>query len=52
MTLFLPVGFVPVDAHVAGGVVDEVVDVIAQLAGGGSTSCLETREKIIANLIV
>ena len=47
-----PVGLVPVDAHVAGGVVDEVVDVIAQLAGGGSTSCLETREKIIANLMI
>ena len=34
------IGLVPVDAHVAGGVVDEVVDVVAQLTGGTSPSCL------------
>ena len=37
-----PVGLVPVDTHVAGRVVDQVVHVIPQLSGAGSTRCLET----------
>ena len=32
-----PVGLVPVDAHVAGRVVYQVVDVVPQLPGAGST---------------
>ena len=36
------VGLVPVDAHVAGRVVDQVVHVIPQLPGPGSARCLET----------
>lgn len=31
-----PVGLVPVDAHVAGRVVYQVVDVVPQLPGAGS----------------
>ena len=37
-----PVSLVPVDTHVAGRVVDQVVHVIPQLPGAGSTRCLET----------
>ena len=33
-----PVGLVPVDAHVAGGVVYQVVDVVPELPGSGSAS--------------
>ena len=33
-----PVGLVPVDAHVAGRVVYQVVDVVPQLPGSGSAS--------------
>ena len=33
-----PVGLVPVDAHVAGGVVYQVVDVVPELPGAGSAS--------------
>ena len=36
------VGLVPVDAHVAGRVVDQVVHVVPQLPGPGSARCLET----------
>ena len=34
-----PVGLVPVDAHVAGGVVYQVVDVVPQLSGASSARC-------------
>ena len=33
-----PVGLVPVDAHVAGGVVYQVVDVVPELSGAGAAS--------------
>ena len=35
-----PVGLVPVDGHVGGGVVDQVVHVVPQLPRGRSPSCL------------
>ena len=34
-----PVGLVPVNAHVAGRVVYQVVDVVPQLPGPGSARC-------------
>ena len=36
-----PVGLVPVDGHVGGGVVDQVVHIVPQLTGGRSSSCLK-----------
>ena len=38
-----PVGLVPVDAHVAGGVVYQVVDVVPQLSGASSARCKSMR---------
>ena len=39
------VGLVPVDAHVARRVVDQVVNVVAELTGGRTSSCLHNTIK-------
>ena len=35
-----PVGLVPVDAHVAGRIVDQIVHIIPQLSGASSAGCV------------
>ena len=35
-----PVGLVPVDAHVAGRIVDQIVNIIPQLSGASSAGCV------------
>ena len=47
-----PVGLVPVDAHVAGGVVYQVVDVVPQLSGASSARCKSMRgERLDSELL-
>ena len=48
-----PVGLVPVDAHVAGGVVYQVVDVVPQLSGASSARCKSMRgERLDSELVL
>ena len=41
-----PVGLVPVDGHVGGGVVDQVVHVVPQLPGRRSASCSKAQIRV------
>ena len=43
----VPVCLVPVHGHIAGGVVDEVVDVIPELPGGAPTRCSKRQDGLV-----